>query len=139
MRFAGTTVVITGAAGGLGSVMAGAFAAEGGRVAVVHLPAGRGALVAAEINSAGSAGSALFVPCDLADLDRTSDVMGAIAADGAGVLVNNAAIYPSKLASEDTVAEWQAVQLVNVDAAFVCAHAACRTVRLHQAGSRATE
>ena len=38
MRFAGRTVVITGAAGGLGSGMAAAFAAEGADVALVDLP-----------------------------------------------------------------------------------------------------
>ena len=43
MRFAGQTVVITGAAGGLGSAMAGAFAAEGAAVAVVDLPDSPGA------------------------------------------------------------------------------------------------
>ena len=42
MRFTGRTVVITGAAGGLGSGMAAAFAAEGAAVAVVDLPASPG-------------------------------------------------------------------------------------------------
>ncbi len=49
MRFAGRTIILTGAAGGLGSGIAAAFAAEGGNVAVVDLPGGRGAEVAAEI------------------------------------------------------------------------------------------
>src|SRR5215468_1457882 len=91
MRFTGTTVIITGAAGGLGSAMAAAFAAEGGRVAVVDLPGSQGARIADQINqagaagstpgaagstagaagstpggAAGAAGSAFFVPCDLA-------------------------------------------------------------------------
>jgi NAD(P)-dependent dehydrogenase (short-subunit alcohol dehydrogenase family) len=35
MRFAEATIIITGAAGGLGSVMAAEFAAEGGRVVLV--------------------------------------------------------------------------------------------------------
>ncbi len=38
MRFADRTVVITGAAGGLGSGMATAFAAEGAAVALVDRP-----------------------------------------------------------------------------------------------------
>jgi NAD(P)-dependent dehydrogenase (short-subunit alcohol dehydrogenase family) len=124
MRFAGTTVIITGAAGGLGSAMVAGFAAEGGRVAVVDLPGSPGAEVADQVSSSGVAGSAFFVPCDLADLDRTGEVIRGIAAgDGAGVLVNNAAIYPSKPAAEYSIAEWQRVQRVNVDAAFVCAQA----------------
>jgi 3-oxoacyl-[acyl-carrier protein] reductase len=130
MRFAGTTVIITGAAGGLGSAMAAAFAAEGGRVALVDLPGSTGAQVADQINQAGSAGSAFFVPCDLADLDHAAAVIGDIAAgDGAGVLVNNAAIYPSKAVGEYSTGEWQRVQRVNVDAAFVCAQAALPAMR----------
>ena len=54
MRFAGQTVVITGAAGGLGSAMAGAFAAEGAAVAIVDLPDSPGAAVASEINAAAA-------------------------------------------------------------------------------------
>jgi NAD(P)-dependent dehydrogenase (short-subunit alcohol dehydrogenase family) len=130
MRFTGTTIIITGAAGGLGSAMAAAFAAEGGRVALVDLPASAGAWVADQINQAGQAGSALFVPCDLADLDRTGEVIRDVAAEGgACVLVNNAAIYPSKAIGEYSIAEWQGVQRVNVDAAFVCAQAVLPAMR----------
>ena len=130
MRFAGTTVVVTGAAGGLGSAMAAAFAAEGGRVAIVDLPASRGAGVAETINSGDPPGSAFFVPCDLADLDHAGAVIRELcAAEGAGVLVNNAAVVPRKPVAEYSVAEWQGVQRVNVDAAFVCAQAVLPAMR----------
>jgi 3-oxoacyl-[acyl-carrier protein] reductase len=130
MRFTGTTAIITGAAGGLGSAMAAAFAAEGGRVAIVDLPSSQGTRVAEQINSSGAAGSAFFVACDLADLDRAGAVMRGIAADdGADVLVNNAAIYPSKPVAEYSIAEWQSVQRVNVDAAFACAQAVLPAMR----------
>src|SRR5947209_19580546 len=119
MRFAGTTVIITGAAGGLGSVIAAAFAADGGRVALVDLPGSRGAAVAYRINQAGPAGSAFFVPCDLADLAGTAEVIGGVVAgDGGGVLVNNAAIYPSKAVSEYSIGEWQRGQRGNVEQGF---------------------
>jgi 3-oxoacyl-[acyl-carrier protein] reductase len=131
MRFTGTTVVITGAAGGLGSAMVAAFAAEGGRVAVLDLPGSQGAGVADQVNSSGAAGSAFFVPCDLADLDHAGEVIRDI---GAGVLVNNAAIYPSKPAEEYSIAEWQRVQRVNVDAAFVCAQAVLPAMRAAGSG-----
>jgi 3-oxoacyl-[acyl-carrier protein] reductase len=135
MRFAGTTVIITGAAGGLGSVMAAAFAAEGARVAVVDRPDSRGPEVTGRISRPGAAGSAFFVPCDLADLGHTSEVIRGIADDsGAGVLVNNAAIYPSKPAADYSIADWQDVQRVNVDAAFVCAQAVLPAMRAAGAG-----
>lgn len=125
MRFAGQTVVITGAAGGLGSVMASAFAAEGGAVAIVDLPDSPGAKLASEINEAGGSGTALFAPCDLSDLEAARELIGDLAArqDGVDVLVNNAAIYPRKEISDYSTADWLAVQRVNVDAAFVCAQA----------------
>ena len=136
MRFAGSTIVITGAAGGLGSVMAAVFAAEGGYVAVVDRPDSRGAEVAAEINGAGHAGGAFFVDCDLTDLPGTAAAMTGIAAahDGVDVLVNNAAIYPSKAVGEYTIDEWQRVQRTNVDAAFVCAQAVLPAMRAAGSG-----
>jgi 3-oxoacyl-[acyl-carrier protein] reductase len=130
MRFTGTTIIITGAAGGLGSAMAAAFAAEGGRVALVDLPSSQGAQVVEEINESGAPGGASFVPCDLEDLAGTEEVMRGIGADdGVGVLVNNAAIYPSRAVGEYSIAEWQRVQRVNVDAAFVCAQAVLPAMR----------
>jgi 3-oxoacyl-[acyl-carrier protein] reductase len=135
MRFSGATVIITGAAGGLGSVMAASFAAEGGRVALVDLPGSAGEQVAGQINTGGVAGSAFFVPCDLADLDHAGEVIrGVAASDGARVLVNNAAIYPSRDVGEYSIAEWQRVQRINVDAAFVCAQAVLPAMRAAGAG-----
>ena len=136
MRFTGQTVVITGAAGGLGSGMASAFAAEGATVAIVDLPDSPGAKLASEINQAGRPGTALFTPCDLSDLAAARELIEDLAArqEGVDVLVNNAAIYPRKEVSEYTTADWLAVQRVNVDAAFVCAQAALPGMRESGAG-----
>ncbi|HUK69467.1 MAG TPA: SDR family NAD(P)-dependent oxidoreductase [Streptosporangiaceae bacterium] len=136
MRFAGKSIIVTGGAGGLGSVMAAAFAAEGGNVAIVDLPGSRGAEVAAEINGSGLAGGALFAPCDLTDLAGTKAAIRAIGAAHAGVdvLVNNAAIYPSKAVGEYTIEEWQLVQRTNVDAAFCCGQAVLPAMRAAGSG-----
>jgi 3-oxoacyl-[acyl-carrier protein] reductase len=136
MRFAGRTVVITGAAGGLGSAMAAAFASAGADVAIVDLASSRGADVAAGINAAGPAGNAFFVGCDLADLAGTGQVISDIAArhDGVDVLVNNAAIYPRKEVADYTIEEWQAVQRINVDAAFVCVRSVLPAMRVAGSG-----
>jgi 3-oxoacyl-[acyl-carrier protein] reductase len=136
MRFSGRTIVITGAAGGLGSVMAAAFAAEGGNVAVVDRRGSAGAEVAAGINRAGHAGGAFFVECDLTDLPAAATAMADIVAghDGVDVLVNNAAIYPSKAVGDYTINEWQRVQRTNVDAAFVCAQAVLPGMRTAGSG-----
>jgi 3-oxoacyl-[acyl-carrier protein] reductase len=136
MRFADQTVVITGAAGGLGSGMAHAFAAEGARVAIVDRPDSPGAKLASEIGADGGPGTAFFAPCDLSDLAAARELMEDMAArwDGVDVLVNNAAIYPRKEVSDYTTADWLAVQRVNVDAAFVCAQAALPGMRQTGAG-----
>jgi NAD(P)-dependent dehydrogenase (short-subunit alcohol dehydrogenase family) len=63
MRFADRTVVITGAAGGLGSGMATAFAAEGAAVALVDLPDSPGEELADRINAAESDGGGPGLLC----------------------------------------------------------------------------
>jgi 3-oxoacyl-[acyl-carrier protein] reductase len=134
MRFAGATIIITGAAGGLGSAMAAAFAAEGGRVVLLDLPSSPGERAGEQINRSGLPGSARFVPCDLADLDRTAAVVAGVAGDGVSVLVNNAAIYPRKPVGDYSIGEWQRVQRINVDAAFVCAQAVLPGMRAAGSG-----
>jgi 3-oxoacyl-[acyl-carrier protein] reductase len=140
MRFADRTVVITGAAGGLGSGMATAFAAEGAAVALVDRPDSPGEELAGRINAAetdgGRPGRAFFAPCDLADLAATRQLITDLAArqGGLDVLINNAAIYPRKEVAEYTTEDWQAVQRVNVDAAFVCAQAALPAMRAAGSG-----
>jgi 3-oxoacyl-[acyl-carrier protein] reductase len=138
MRFADRTVVITGAAGGLGSGMAAAFAAEGAAVALVDLPDSPGEEVAGRINAAetGAPGRAFFAPCDLADLAAARQLITDLAArqGGLDVLINNAAIYPRKEVAEYSTEDWQAVQRVNVDAAFVCAQAALPAMRAAGSG-----
>jgi 3-oxoacyl-[acyl-carrier protein] reductase len=136
MRFSDKTVIVTGAAGGLGSAMAAGFAREGGNVAIMDLPGSPGREVAQEINTSATAGSAFFVPCDLADLDRTAQVVRGLAGaqGGVDVLVNNAATFPRKEVADYTIADWQRVQRINVDAAFVCVQAVLPEMRAAGSG-----
>ena len=122
---AGRVALVTGAAGGLGSVTAAALARAGARVLVLDLPDSPGERISAEIEAAPGPGSARFVPGDLADLDATHALVAGLAAEHGriDILVNNAAIYPSKPFEDYTTQEWQRVQRINADAAFVCAQA----------------
>jgi 3-oxoacyl-[acyl-carrier protein] reductase len=122
---AGRVALVTGAAGGLGSVTAAALAAAGARVLLLDLPESPGERVTAGIGAAPGPGSARFVPGDLADLDATRALVAGLAGEHGriDILVNNAAVYPSKPFADYTTAEWQRVQRINADAAFVCAQA----------------
>jgi NAD(P)-dependent dehydrogenase (short-subunit alcohol dehydrogenase family) len=68
----------------------------------------------------------LIVDFDLSDLAGLKVKLAEIQVSFSGfdVVINNAAIYPSKPFEESTVEEHQAVQRVNVDAGIVCVQAA---------------
>jgi 3-oxoacyl-[acyl-carrier protein] reductase len=136
MSLADSTALVTGAAGGLGSVTAAALARSGARVLVLDLPSSPGDRVVAEIEAAAGQGAARFVPCDLAELDEVRALVAGLA-DEYGqidILVNNAAVYPSKPFEDYTTREWQHVQRINADAAFVCAQAVVPGMRAAGSG-----
>lgn len=117
-EFEGTVVAVTGAAQGIGRSIALAFAAEGARVAVVDLQEEAAQKVVAEIEQAG--GTAIAVPCDVAD--RAS--VDAAAADIAArlgtirVLVSNAGITRPAMIRKMTQDEWDQVIGVHLNASF---------------------
>jgi len=125
MSLSGRTALVTGAAGGLGSVTAAALAGQGARVLALDLPVSSGDRVVAEIEAEAGPGSARFIPADLAELDAIRALVTGLAAEYGqiDILVNNAAVYPSKPFEEYTTQEWQRVQRINADAAFACAQA----------------
>jgi NAD(P)-dependent dehydrogenase (short-subunit alcohol dehydrogenase family) len=89
---AGLTVLVTGAASGMGRATARVFAAEGAKVAVTDFVAGGAEAVAAEIVKNG--GTAKAWTLDVANRDNINAVVGEIAAHfgGLDIIVNNAGI-----------------------------------------------
>src|ERR1700722_9464344 len=89
---AGLTVLVTGAASGMGRATARVFAAEGANVAVTDFVAAGAEAVAAEIT--GNGGTAKAWTLDVANLDNINAVVGEIAAHfgGLDIIVNNAGI-----------------------------------------------
>lgn len=122
------TVLVTGAAGGLGRAFALGFAARGYRVAV------------ADINEAGAAETAQLVReagqdawsgrVDVTSPESTTECAAAAAQFGGGridVLVNNAAVYAgvTRTPMEDIdLAEWDLVMNVNLKGPWLMTRAA---------------
>ena len=121
MQFEGRTIVVTGAAGGIGGRYVQAFAAAGANVVAADVPAAAevgGAL--AEKATAAGGGRAVFVAGDVtSDDDWTALVTRAVDEfGGLDALVNNAAIYQGLAAKRPltdlSTEDWDTVLRVNV-------------------------
>lgn len=130
MSVAGKVILYTGAAGGLGTETTLTFLRAGARVvAIDNNPAKTAALAAAA--SREDLPGLTVRNIDLSDLEHLRAQLEAVAAEVGGfdIVINNAAIYPSKPFEEYTLAEQQAVQRVNVDAGIVCVQVALPFMR----------
>jgi NAD(P)-dependent dehydrogenase (short-subunit alcohol dehydrogenase family) len=125
VSLAGRSAVVTGAARGIGLAIARRLAEAGARVALADLDESAVAAAAATITDDFS------VPCvgifvDVADpqsVCRLADV-AAKQLGGLEIWVNNAAIYPARLALEMSHEEWDRVFDVNLRGAFLGAREA---------------
>ena len=119
-EFKGRSALITGGAGGLGSVAARAFADAGARVLIFDT----NEKAAERLMASCPERSVEFVCQDLADLDTTAARAAELSRRvGIDILVNNAAIYPSKPFADFSAQEYEAVQRVNAAAAFTLCQA----------------
>src|SRR3712207_539142 len=130
MRLDGRTVLFTGAAGGLGAESTLAFLRAGARGVCVDIDEAKIAALESRAQGVGP-GSVTVERLDLADLSALEqglrDVLGR---EGrVDVVVNNAAIYPAKPFEDYSLAEYQRVQRVNVEAGVVCVRAALPGMR----------
>lgn len=122
---AGKTVLYTGAAGGLGLPTVLEMLTQNARVIVLDNDPDKIAALEAAAAEKGQGG--LHVEnCDLADLAGLASTLKRLSGEIAGfdVVINNAAIYPSKPFEAFTIEEIQTVQRVNVDSGIVCVQAA---------------
>ena len=130
MEFSGKTILLTGAAGGLGTEVAIAFAERGGRVLAVDIDDTK---IAALMQRAATlpADRLRAERIDLAQSDAVRSRVAALAeeVDGIDIVINNAAIYPSRPFEAYTLAEWDAVHRVNVVSAVANIQAALPGMR----------
>jgi NAD(P)-dependent dehydrogenase (short-subunit alcohol dehydrogenase family) len=127
--------LVTGAGGALGRATALRLAADGHPVAVLDRDADSLAETARLVERAG--GTTLPLPVDLRDADAIADAfeqttvhLGQLA-----VLVNNAAVYPSRPFLEVPIAEYDDVQAVNLRAYWIAAQCAARLMAASGGGA----
>ena len=120
-RLAGKSILLTGAAAGIGRASALLAAREGARVAIVDVAPAGAQETAAQIQAAG--GEAIAIACDVT---QSEQVQAAIAAtvDAFGRLdgaVNNAGVSGTLAFSADMAEEdWQRTLDVNLSGVFRC-------------------
>jgi pyridoxal 4-dehydrogenase len=122
-RFAGQTVVVTGAARGLGFAAARCLAAEGARVAL--LDRDEEALMSAAERLGGRAAGALSHVVDVTDEQAVEHAVASVLGETGGidVLVNNAGVYPHVPFEQLTFRDWRRVLATNLDSVYLCSRA----------------
>jgi NAD(P)-dependent dehydrogenase (short-subunit alcohol dehydrogenase family) len=131
----GKTILYTGGAGGLGLETTMHFLDAGARVVVIDRDVAKMAALE-EAAKAHHAERLLVRDFDLADLSGLKRELDFLQEKHGGfdVVINNAAIYPSKPFEDYTIEEHQLVQRVNVDAAIVCVQSALPHMKARQWG-----
>lgn len=124
MRFRDKTVIVTGAAGGIGSAIAARFASEGAVVIVTDVKGDGAEATAAGIRATG--GRARAFAADIASAAGCRSIIAdAIAHEGRiDVLCNNAGINRRGPLLDLTEEDWRLSFAVNVDAMFHTCQAA---------------
>jgi NAD(P)-dependent dehydrogenase (short-subunit alcohol dehydrogenase family) len=109
-RFTGKVAIVTGAARGIGAAIAGRFAAEGAKVAVVDLNASAAEETAAQLPGA------VGIACDVGDEAQVERCVAAVLArfGRLDVIVNNAGLMTFKGLGEWSAADWMKVLQVDL-------------------------
>ncbi|WP_404406160.1 SDR family NAD(P)-dependent oxidoreductase [Pelagibacterium halotolerans] len=121
----GKTILYTGAAGGLGLPTTLRMLETGARVVVLDNDPDKIAALETEAEEKGLSGLTIE-KTDLSDLGTLQTTLARLSGETGGfdVVINNAAIYPSKAFEYFTIEEIQMVQRINVEAGIVCVMAA---------------
>ena len=135
MNVNGKSVIITGAGGGLGSVMAQLLCKNGASVLILDLDEDKGTAVAEEIKAAG--GTAWFRKADVTNEDDWKSAVDFLSqtTGKVDVLVNNAGINIRKPIEQMNLDEWCQVMKVNTGSVFLGCKAVIPRMRAQGGGS----
>lgn len=133
-RLLNRSIIVTGAATGIGEAIALLMAEEGGRVAVADVDEAGGEATAAAIREAG--GEAIFVRTDVSREEEVARMTSTVAEafGGIDVLVNNAAVFILK-GVEATPEDWQRSLSVNVIGNSLCTRYASEEMKKRGGGA----
>jgi NAD(P)-dependent dehydrogenase (short-subunit alcohol dehydrogenase family) len=123
MKLEGKTVIITGAAAGIGAASAGLFAKEGAKVVAVDIDGALLSQVSDQIVRAD--GNCFTVTADVSKRDDVHDVVGATL-DKFGridILFNNAGVVPSGKVDSIAEEQWDRAMAINVKSMYLFCHA----------------
>lgn len=136
LDFSGQSVVVTGAAQGIGAAIALRFAEAGARV-LIHYRSGEEEALRLALSIRKDGGEASTMAAELSDAGDVRKLMARAVTDyGAiDVLVNNAGSFPNAAFLDMTYAEWSEMLRSNLDSTFLCSQAAARHMK--SAGSGA--
>jgi NAD(P)-dependent dehydrogenase (short-subunit alcohol dehydrogenase family) len=134
MLYEGKVVIVTGAAGGIGSHLAKAYAETGAKVVLTDKEQPEGRLLAEQIVKAG--GTASFIAADLRRPEQIDELFRNVEHEHGTVdiLINNAGFGVWKSPYELSVEEWDDVLSVNLRGAFLCAREAAKRMKVSGGG-----
>jgi meso-butanediol dehydrogenase/(S,S)-butanediol dehydrogenase/diacetyl reductase len=122
MRFAGKTILVTGAGSGIGAATAQRFASEGASVVLV----GRRKAALESAAKGFDDKKTLIYSADVSDLKAVEGFVAATVEKfgGLDVLVNNAAVATSGPFGKSPIEDWRKTMSINVDGVFYCSRVA---------------
>ncbi|MBO2942964.1 glucose 1-dehydrogenase [Paenibacillus sp. F411] len=134
MKFQQQTVLITGAAQGIGRGLAEAYAAAGAHVYMADVQEKEGEKLAQTLQQQGW--SATFVPCDVREEHQIQHfVQAAIQQTGRmDIVINNAGVSRWKSPLELTIEEWDDVLNINVRSSFLLSREAAKHMKSQEQG-----
>jgi NAD(P)-dependent dehydrogenase (short-subunit alcohol dehydrogenase family) len=123
LDLASAVCVVTGAAGGIGAVVAREFAGQGATVVLLDLDGDKCRTLAANLSEGGARVTCLA--CDISDPASVREAAEHVSATHGrcDVLVNNASVMRSASLEAITLDEWNKVLSVNLAGYLLCAQA----------------